>query len=264
MDGPLAGHERERDVVRQREARLADGGHRRLAFPGARERGRDRGPGGSGGGDVAWRCGAVAAGLLALPGQRVASRAGRGGGRRSLGEQHDGEDDERGGRGAAGDQDRRPPGPRGGPGRARRAGVGRGWRPGNVARPAGTAARCAVPSRPGIGRSQARPRPHEPKPAGARGADGSTRRSRRSRALGRRAGSLSRHSRTTVRRDGGRPLTSGSSYMIRCMTAGTLSAPNTAGRWRRRSSSPPTRRCRRRWSAARRPAARAPRRTGCR
>src|SRR5690349_21739087 len=66
-------------------------------------------------------------------------------------------------------------------------------------------------------------------PAGVRGADGSTRRSSRSRALGRRAGSLSRHSRTMVRRDGGRPLTSGSSYMIRCMTAGTLSAPNA--RW---------------------------------
>src|SRR5689334_4007224 len=66
-------------------------------------------------------------------------------------------------------------------------------------------------------------------PAGVRGADGSTRRSSRSRALGRRAGSLSRHSRTTLRRDGGRPLTSGSSYMIRCMTAGTLSAPNA--RW---------------------------------
>src|SRR6476620_10076652 len=66
-------------------------------------------------------------------------------------------------------------------------------------------------------------------PAGVRVADGSTRRSSRSRALGRRAGSLSRHSRTMGRRDGGRPLTSGSSYMIRCMTAGTLSAPNA--RW---------------------------------
>src|SRR5215470_5404925 len=65
-------------------------------------------------------------------------------------------------------------------------------------------------------------------PAGMRGADGSTRRSRRSRALGRRAGSLSRQSRTTVRRDGGRALTSGSAYMIRCMTAGTLSAPNAS------------------------------------
>ena len=64
--------------------------------------------------------------------------------------------------------------------------------------------------------------------AGARGTDGSTRRSRRSRALGRRSGSLSRHSRTMARRDSGRPLTSGCSYMIRCITAGTLSAPNAS------------------------------------
>ena len=34
---------------------------------------------------------------------------------------------------------------------------------------------------------------------------------------------------TMDRWDGGRPLTSGYSYMIRCMTAGTLSAPNA--RW---------------------------------
>src|ERR1035437_6455476 len=65
--------------------------------------------------------------------------------------------------------------------------------------------------------------------AGRRSTEGSTRRSSRSRALGRRAGSLFRHSLTTGRNDSGKPLTSGSSYKMRCMTAGTVSA-SKAGR----------------------------------
>src|ERR1039457_2184945 len=65
--------------------------------------------------------------------------------------------------------------------------------------------------------------------AGGRSTEGSTRRSSRSRALGRRAGSLFRHSLTTGRNDSGKPLTSGSSYKMRCMTAGTVSA-SKAGR----------------------------------
>src|ERR1017187_10048551 len=65
--------------------------------------------------------------------------------------------------------------------------------------------------------------------AGGRRTEGSTRRSSRSRALGRRAGSLFRHSLTTGRNESGKPLTSGSSYKMRCMTAGTVSA-SKAGR----------------------------------
>src|SRR6266487_3061776 len=105
-----------------------------------------------------------------------------------------------------------------------------GWRPGNVGPDGGY---CDPVRGTESTRSSGAPAgqaglPANRGPAAARAAVGSTRRSRRSRALGRRSGSLSRHSRTTVRSDGGRPLTSGSSYMIRCMTAGTLSAPNAS------------------------------------
>src|SRR5690242_16786331 len=102
VDRPRAGRERERDVVRQRDARVADGGHRRLSLPGARERGRDRGPGGGGRGRRGRRRGGGRAAGAAV--QRPAAR-GRGGGG--------------GGRGA-----------RGGGGRRGRRGRGGGWRGG--------------------------------------------------------------------------------------------------------------------------------------
>src|SRR6266566_4518818 len=105
-----------------------------------------------------------------------------------------------------------------------------GWCPGNVGPGGGYSGpvRGTESTRSPAGAAIPAAFPYTCGPGGVRGAVGSTRRSRRSRALGRRAGSLSRHSRAALRRDGGRPLTSGSSYMIRCMTAGTLSAPNAS------------------------------------